>query len=223
MSQRGAAKFLGVARGTIERRFKFLGDLAVEEHRKWREGLAEGSVNEATFDELETAEHTKMKPLSVAIAVTKDRRILSFQVSQMSPKGELNAKAIDRYGHRRDERSEGLDRLMQELVRVVSEHAILKSDQSPLYRPAVRKWLPKVKHLQFPSRNARDYGQGEIKIGAYDPLFELNHTAATLRASLSRLIRQSWCLTKCRKNLFRHLAIFACYHHRRLQAETRSR
>jgi hypothetical protein len=44
-----------------------------------------------------------------------------------------------------------------------------------------------------------------------NPLFPINHTNARLRHFLSRLRRRTWCVSKTRQDLQRHLAIAALW------------
>ena len=54
-------------------------------------------INDIQCDELQTIEHTKLKPLAVAVAVSKtERKILGFQVSSMPATGHL-AKISRKY------------------------------------------------------------------------------------------------------------------------------
>jgi len=89
VSQRRAAKLLGVTRKTVIRKFRFLADQSRIKHDKWIRSLKPSSISFVQFDDLETSEHSKCKPLSVSLAVEpKTRKILSFQVSRMPAKGQ---------------------------------------------------------------------------------------------------------------------------------------
>ena len=59
-------------------------------------------------------------------------------------------------------------------------------------------------------------GQGELKKLRFDPLFSLNHTCAMLRANINRLFRKTWCTTKKKEGLERHLAVYMDFHNTRL-------
>ncbi len=61
-------------------------------------------VSDIQFDELQTIEHTKYKPLSVVMAVCKEsRQIVGFQVSKMPATGHLAKLSRKKYGSRPDE------------------------------------------------------------------------------------------------------------------------
>ena len=59
-------------------------------------------------------------------------------------------------------------------------------------------------------------GQGELKKVAFDPLFLINHTCATLRANINRLIRKTWCTTKDPQRLKDHLDVFIYFYNEEL-------
>ena len=213
ISQRRAAKILCVNPKTVVRRFRFFASQAKLKHQKWLREQPKHELREIQFDDLETSEHTKCKPLSVALAVDpKSRKILSFQVSQMPAKGHLARIAFYKYGYRQDERSVGWDALMKDLVPLVHPKAKFTSDQNPHYPKFLLKHHPHASHVAVKGGRGCIAGQGELKKLKHDPLFYLNHTCAMMRANLNRLFRKTWCNTKNRQGLSDHLAIYVHYH-----------
>src|ERR1035437_2039129 len=98
VSQRRAARILRVNPKTVVRHFRYLSTQARIEHDTWLTQYVKNPVNTIKFDDLETSEHSKCKPLSVSLAVDeKTRKILSFQISQMPAKGLLVHKAYKKY------------------------------------------------------------------------------------------------------------------------------
>lgn len=170
------------------------------------------------FDELETFEHSKCKPLSVAMAVDKDSRmILGFDVSQMPCKGRLAEKSRQKYGTRRDRRHIGLRSMFEQITPLLPQGVNMLSDMNPMYDSLVNRMLGKVAKMSFsysqvPGGRGCSTGQGELKKQQYDPLFSLNHTFAMMRYSVNRLVRRTWCTTKKASNLRHHLQIYAYYH-----------
>lgn len=165
------------------------------------------------FDELETIEHTKCKPVSILVAVEqKSRRILAFGVARMPAKGKLAKISVKKYGIRVDERKQVREQVFRELRPLIVPSAVLKSDESPHYPEAVKEHFPDCEHRTFKSRRACAAGQGELKKAVFDPIFSINHTNAMLRANINRLIRRTWCTTKKPERLAAHLAIYAAYH-----------
>lgn len=213
VSQRRAAKILNVNRKTVVRKFRFLAEQSRLKQTQWLQSLERHSISKVQFDDLETSEHTKCKPLSVSIAVEpKDRKILGFQVSVMPAKGLLTKKALQKYGPRPDQRSEGWRELFSSLSPIVSPHAKWRSDENPHYPGHLKRCHPQAIHETTPGRRGCVVGQGELKKIGFDPLFSLNHTCAMLRANLNRLFRKTWCTTKTKQGLIDHLSIYVHYH-----------
>ena len=212
VSQRRAALLLHVNRKTIVRHFRFLATQARIKHIAWLKRYEDHPLQNIQFDDLETSEHSKSKPLSVALAVDpKYRKILNFQVARMPAKGLLAKKALIKYGYRPDERDQAWDQMMRELLHAVSPRATWLSDQNPHYQKHLLKYYPHAIHFQTKGGRGCITGQGELKKLHFDPLFSLNHTCAMLRANLNRLFRRTWCTTKNIQGLKDHLALFVVY------------
>lgn len=214
VSQRGAAKILNIDRKTSVRKFRFLA--ARSEISFNQNNQARPKAEEIEFDDMETYEHTKCKPLSITIAVeSKTRRILGFEVSTMKAKGLLTHKAR-KYCPRQDTRTKGRRRLFAKIHPLIREGCTIKSDQNPHYERDIRKYFPKSLYKQYKGQRGSSTGQGELKKIKFDPLFSLNHTCAMLRANVSRLFRKTWCTTKRPDQLRAHLMIYAEYHNSQL-------
>jgi transposase-like protein len=211
-SLRRAAKFLKVHPTTVERKLRFLSKKCARLNDRSLSKL-KGQVFNVQFDDLITKENSKLKPLSVTVAVDEDRRrILGVEVSQIPAFGHLSKIAIKKYGPRQDQHLQGLDRLFEKISPFISSEAVVKSDMHHLYPGVLATYLPRAKHLQFKSERACVAGQGELKKVQFDPLFIVNHTCAMLRANVNRLIRKTWCTTKDPKRLKDHLNIFTYYY-----------
>lgn len=216
VSLRRSAILLRVSRTTIKRKFEYLGSVAKQQLRS--QNLAHQPIDEVQFDDQETFEHTKCKPLSITLAVeSKSRRILGFEVSQMPAKGHLAKIAIKKYGRRKDERSVGRKRLFETLKPLVLPTAVFKSDENPHYPIDLKTAFPRSTHQTFKGERGSIVGQGELKKVRFDPLFSLNHTCAMTRANMNRLFRRTWCTTKLPARLADHFAIYAVYHNFRIQ------
>ena len=216
VSQRRISRLLGITRRTVVRKLLFLGQKAKTKNHRDRKKFKCGE--EVQFDDLETIEHTKCKPLSVAMAVDKEtRRILGFKVSRMPAKGHLSKISRKKYGLRRDERPHGWNALFEEISdKINASSLIIRSDENPHYVNLIKKWCPNVKHLTTPGGRSCIAGQGELKKKGFDPLFSLNHSFAMLRANVNRLIRKTWCTTKRPDRLEAHLEIYMNYHNDKL-------
>ena len=213
MSQRRCAFLLHLHQDTVARKMAKLGAFArAELYRPVKTG-------EATllFDEMETFEHTKCKPVSIVIAVVeKERRIVAINAASMPAKGRLAEIARRRYGKRADHRPRALRQTFRQLTRIASPNITLKSDECPRYPKYARQFFPSGKHLTFKGRRACVVGYGEMKKGGFDPLFDLNHSCAMVRDNLKRMARRTWCTTKRIRRLQALLDMYGCFHNQRL-------
>ena len=221
VSQRRSAIILGVNRKTVSRKFRFLSKLSQERHQKWLiEVVKPAEALEVHFDDLETSEHSKYKPVSVTLVVEKNtRKIIDFELSKMPPKWIHVQRAFQKYGARKDERPIGWHRLFHRLSKNLSSKTSFVSDQNPFYSRLVSKYFPNSFHFQVKGRDAALVGQGELKKIGFDPIFPINHTCAMLRANLNRLARRTWCTTKTMQGLEDHIWIYVDFHNRELTRE----
>ncbi len=180
-----------------------------------RESLKQpgAQVKAIEFDEMETFEITKCKPLSIPMVVEKGtRRILGFRVASMPAKGPLAKISLKKYGKRDDDRPKAAMELLEELVPCVSPTALIMSDQNPNYPKWIKSHFPSCSHTAIKGRDSCVVGQGELKKVGFDPIFSFNHTAAMLRANINRLFRKTWCTTKDAERLKAHIALYVQYH-----------
>jgi hypothetical protein len=219
VSQRRLALLLGIDRKTVVRKFLFLSLRIRDLNKRKFENLK--PVEHIQFDDLETFEHTKCKPLSVTLAVDqKTRRILGFRVSQMPAKGHLARVSLKKYGPRRDFRSEGRKSLFAKLSEKLLPEGTIDSDSSPHYSEDVKRFFLNANHRAFLGQRGAIVGQGELKKVRFDPLFSINHTFAMLRANINRLYRKTWCTTKVPQRLSCHIELYAYYHNEVLLKQT---
>ena len=215
ISQRRLARVLQVNPKTVIRKFRLLAERERAEHEIWLAKFKDNPISTVQFDDLETSEHTKCKPVSVTLAVhTKTMEILGFQVSQMPAKGHLAKISVKKYGYRKDLRPKAWDELFRTLKPIVSSDAYFESDENPHYPKYLKKHFSKAVHRQYLGGRGAVTGQGELKKLKYDPLFSLNHTCAMLRANLNRLFRRTWCTTKNLQGLIDHLSLYVTYHNK---------
>lgn len=222
VSMRRCARILAVHDRTIQRRLVFFASIARLRHADFLETLKSNPCTSIQFDELKTSEHTKLKPLSVPIAVQKKtRKILAIEVCRIPADGLLARQAVAKYGFRPNERDLGLERLFEVLKSVVHPEAAIMSDEWPGYPKHVRRVFPRASYTQVKGERGAVVGQGELKKVKFDPLFSLNHTCAMLRANICRLIRRTWCTTKRRDRLLDHLMIYTVFHNEVLTEKER--
>ena len=192
---RRIAKLLSLSACTVGARLTFLAEQAAAEHEQWL--LKHGPFEHVQFDDLETYEHSKCKPLSVPAVVDKhSRRVLGFAVAQLPAKGHLAAISREKYGYRADKSPQARMDLFDSLTEHISETARFESDQHMQYPQLIKRHFPEAIHIRYAGRKPAVSGQGELKKIGFDPLFAINHVFAMLRANVSRLIRKTWCTTK---------------------------
>jgi hypothetical protein len=211
VSQRRTAILLRLNRKTVVRKFLFLAKQA--SFFNFKKFMKLSPLHHVQFDDLETIEHTKLKPLSVTMAVEHPSRvILAFSVQQMPAKGLLAKISVKKYGHRKDFRPLGRDEVFSKLSKKMMAQSIIESDDNPHYKTDVKRYLPESKHATYLGQRGCVAGQGELKKVAFDPLFTLNHTFAMLRANINRLVRKTWCTTKRPDRLKAHIELYVYYH-----------
>ena len=212
-SMRRIAKNLNVDKKTIKRKLDYLNIKAEQKNQKFLTRLKKDKVINLQIDDLITIEHTKLKPLTVSIAIDKNRRyILGAEVSKIPAFGHLAKLSVKKYGYRKSEHQEGLKRLFDKIQPVVSENALIESDEHKLYPEFIRKYFFKAEFIQSKGEKSCVAGQGELKKVKRDPLFMINHTCAIFRANINRLIRKTWCSTKRPEMLQKHINVFIYYY-----------
>ena len=219
VSMRRAAKLLGINKITVHRKVLYLAKKANLNQQQFLLFLKKFPVTHLQFDDLITIEHTKLKPLSVTVAIdASNRKILGAVVSTIPAFGHLVARSIKKYGYRKSTHFKKACQLFKKISSAIEQGARIETDQHKTYPFIVNKFLPHAQHTQYKSERATIAGQGELKKLLYDPLFAINHTCAMLRANINRLIRRTWCTTKKASMLQRHLDIYVEFHNSSLIA-----
>lgn len=221
-SMRRSAIISRVTRKTVARRLSYFNEVAKRYHENLLSELP--PITKVHFDDMETSEHTKMKPLSIPIAVDHPSRlILSVDVARMPAKGLLAEKSRRKYGPRPDERAAGWRHVLSTVARLASPEVIITTDSHKRYPRIIKLHLPQASHIQVKGRRGCVAGQGELKVGGWDPLFSLNHTAAMLRANICRLIRRTWCTTKRKERLREHIMLYVMWHNETIISKQQGR
>lgn len=215
VSIRRTARLMNVSRVTVVKRFHLLAMRAQLSQKEYLRKLETNHVRQVQFDDLIAIEHTKMKPLTVSIAVNSETRaILGAKVGRIPAFGPLAKKSQDKYGPRFSEHKKTLLLLFNEIHRSISQDARFRSDEHQLYPKILKKFFPVAKHQAFKGGRSCVAGQGELKRKGRDPLFTINHTCAMFRANINRLFRKTWCTSKIPENLQKHIDIFVDYYNR---------
>ena len=128
ISQRRCAAILDIHRTTVARKLMRLGGRA---DMLMRSETPRDEKVTVVFDEMETFEHTKCKPVSIPIAVEqRSRRIIAIDAVSMPAKGLLAAKARAKYGFRRDDRRSGLKTVLGMVKELLPNVSLLKQQCS---------------------------------------------------------------------------------------------
>jgi len=214
VSMRRSAFLLKIDRRTVDRKLVYLAKKARLRHQDFLYQL-KNKVRSLEFDDLVTSEHTKMKPLTVSVAVDAHRRvILSARVGRIPAFGLLADRSRRKYGKRVNDHAKTLRAMFEEIYSTITTDALIQSDEHPRYPEFVSRYLPGRDYRRHPGGRGTIAGQGELKKKHFDPIFILNHSCAMLRANLNRLIRKTWCTTKKAERLQWHLDIFIDFYNR---------
>lgn len=210
VSQRGIALLLRTKQKAIALRIKRFAQVARSFLAKTRE---QEDFKEIAFDEMETFEHTKCKPITIPLAVNPtNRKILAVCAGKIPAKGLLVEVSMKKYGPRECQRKEKLTEMLSQIQKSAKSEITFTSDQSTFYPNLVKELFPNSIHNTYKGRRGCVVGQGELKAGGYDPLFALNHTCAMIRDNIKRMTRRTWCTTKKIPMLENILCIYAMFH-----------
>lgn len=214
-TQRRTAKLLSCSKNTVARKLLWLA------RYKTNTLFNEEDFQHIQIDELETIEHTKLKPLTIPICISREYKILALCVGKIKAKGHLAKISLKKYGHREDERKRALTDVFEQIkLNCVSSPLSITTDAHPLYPEFVTKYFPEAQHIQVVSRDhlkkKRELIYSAERKKVFDPLFALNQRFAMLRADIRRLTRRSWCTTKKIENLRYHLDIYKEYNNTHL-------
>lgn len=168
------------------------------------------------LDELESIEHTKLKPVTIPICVSSTYKIIGLSIGKIRAKGHLSEISFKKYGPRENEREKALIELFEKLKK---EIAILPktitTDANPLYPKLIKRYFPQTEHIQVVSRDfikkKKELVYSAERKKVFDPMFALNQRCAMLRSDIRRLTRRSWCTTKKIENLYQHLRLYQNY------------
>jgi transposase-like protein len=217
VTHRQAARLLGCSRKSVHHRLKLLAEHACElqrellaRHVKEHGGLA-GCFQ---LDELETFEHSrKLCPVTMPVLIeTKSYFVIGVAVGTLPCRGRLTPKEKERKlarekveGRRKNESRAAVASCFERLKALIpaGKQTVVATDHKPLYGAILRQQLgARVIHSKHSSTAPRTY---------HNPLFPINHTLATLRDGLSRLVRRNWAASKKRQWLERHAWVWILY------------
>ena len=162
VSLRRSALILNVTQKTIARKLMYIAQQCRQKLESERHQFA--GIEAVQFDELQTIEHTKCKPLSVAMVVSeKHRKIVGFDVAMMPATGHLSAISRKKYGWRPDHRFQSMNALWAHLSAYLPQIIDIVPDKCALYASIISRYFPKARYRQFKGKKGSIYGQGELK------------------------------------------------------------
>ena len=206
VTMRRAAIVVGINRKTVAKKLAWMGSQARAAHQEFLRSR-KLCVVDVQFDELETCERTKLKPLSIALAVSEQGgEILGCQVATMNCHGHKAATSVGKYGRRLDTRQAACAQVMQDVAKVAASCVTVATDQKASYRKIIANVLPTATHTAYLSR--RNPAQW------FDALFTLNIACAKLRADLARLRRRTWAISKKPQCLQDHLDLYVAFNNK---------
>ena len=170
------------------------------------------------MDEMESFEHTKCKPLSIALAVEPGTRVILGAIcSEMPAKGPLAETSRKKYGFRRDDRKGAFQTLLKNVRPQLSDDTWIVTDKKTAYPNWIKGVIPSAVHFKVKGKRGCVAGYGEMKKTGFDPLFWLNHTAAMVRDNLARMLRRTWCSTKKASCLQDALDLYLDFHNEMME------
>jgi transposase len=210
-TQRRTAKLLHCSKNTVAQKLVWL-----SQYPETISQVKPQATEHLQIDELETIEHTKLKPLTVPICVNDKYKILGLSVGKIKAKGILSEISLRKYGPREEQREKSLTELFEYLRKNIKRDPLtITTDAHPMYPKLIRKYFPNSKHIQVIFRDQlkkkRELLYTAERKRLFDPMFALNQRCAMLRSDIRRLTRRSWCTTKKIENLRKHLELYMIY------------
>ncbi len=209
-TQNRIAFLLKCSKNTVAKKLKWLSQNPV--HNRFNDV----DLEHIQIDELESIEHTKLKPVTIPICVSSTYKIIGLSVGKIRAKGHLAELSFKKYGPRENEREQALVQLFERIKTAMhTSPKTITTDAHPLYPKLIKRYFPETEHIQIVSRDTikkkRELVYTAERKKVFDPLFALNQRCAMLRSDIRRLTRRSWCTTKKIENLFQHLCHYQNY------------
>lgn len=208
LTQRRLAVVLKINRKTVARKFLFMASKARRIHEAY---IASGEFKTSyiQFDEMETHEHSVLKPLSIAIAVRANTgEIIEAQVAQVQLKGAKTTKSFSKYGYRENQTAAVIEDVLKAIKQVSKRNTALYTDGDTSYPALMKKFIPNIDYK--PMKNSLK-GISDERRNKNDPLWRINHIAAKMRNDLSRLARKTWTTTKKIWALQAHIDLYIAW------------
>ena len=169
---------------------------------KTTKALDKGSIYTSyiQFDELETFEHTKKKPLGVQVSIRwKTGEIISTKVCKIPVKALSVSKSYIEKWNKNIDRKDALISLFQDTKKSFKkDYCLLAGDSAPLPLKVANDLFQDDKNIQVHNSKERNK--------------RIDLVFLKMRQDISRLRRKTLATTKKRDNLQRHLDLYTDYH-----------
>ena len=195
---RGIARILEINYNTVVEKWRFMAGKAKIKHLTTLKHC-EIITKYIQFDQMETYEHTKKKPLGIALSIRpKTGQILSAQVCRIPIRALTVSKTESVLYNKKTNRREAFYKMLSDTKHCLDKgYSVLSCDGEP---QAVS-----IAKLMCPDSLI------ETHVNDYAGMWRLNHTCAKLRHHISRLKRKTWATTKSKDYLQMHLDLFIAY------------
>ena len=197
MSLRGIARTLGVNYKTVVRYFR---ELAAEAHKANKKRIAEGGfvTSFVQFDQLETYEHTRRKPVGIQVSVRcKTKEIISARVGYIPIRALTVSKAYSREWNSKITDSRTKEMLIRTKAVLNKKGALISCDRENR-QVNLLKQLCTEPHITLAPSPA------ENKV--------IDRVFRRMRQDISRLGRKTLSTTKDISELQKHLDLYTDYH-----------
>lgn len=205
MSIRGIARVLKVDKETVMSRIAYLGMLCLKYHTIY---LSSGMFRTAiiNYDEMETTEATKLKPISVGIACCGITGfIIDAQACEM-PAKRMSSLSISKYGARPDFRGVACDDALAAAKLCCPQNVTIIADDKRAYRAWFLRNFPQSQIFQ-----AKRLQMNQIFPAHLHDKFRMDGVCANIREDVSRFTRRSRIITKRMSMLQNHLYMYIAY------------
>lgn len=209
---RQAARVLGMRADNLANKFRKIGRHCERLNRNVLAQLPLEAILQ--LDEFETYETRRStRPVTLPVLIERvSRYIVAACSAPIRPSGTMTKRRIaaiaadeQRLGRRKSRSRAAVMCILKIGAGCCADlrSVVLETDEKPSYpRLAKRAFGDRLVHLTTPGRIAR---------GTWNPLFAINHTEEVGRDLVGRLRRKSWLVSKKRRFLDNHLAIYVAY------------
>lgn len=195
---RGISRLLKCSYQTVVRKWRFMAQNAKTRHMKAL-NKKEIVTKYIQFDEMESFEHTREKPLGIQLSIRpKTGQILSAKVCR------IPIKALTLSPRKKAEYKKSVDRETSFKKMLYETNRCLHKGYSVVSCDGSYQCI-KMAKIMCPNSLI------ETHVNDYAGMWRLNHTCAKLRHHLSRLKRKTWATTKKMEYLQMHLDLFIAY------------